>query len=142
LTEPSGAIGALQRILANDVACKNVAADFALPRDERRLFPNIDPDVLPAEGGTEADRKIRAAVVHLHQHILGRAEQPEVDLTCELFASIVREANSGEPFDPRESYFCKSSGQEGPRDSDSHYTIRSWRAVVTYLLRQPDFLYE
>jgi hypothetical protein len=41
-----------------------------------------------------------------------------------------------------ESYYCKSSGQEGPRDPDPHYTIRAWRAVVTYLLRQQEFLYE
>jgi len=25
---------------------------------------------------------------------------------------------------------------------DPDYTVRAWRGVVTYLLRQPDFLYE
>ena len=25
---------------------------------------------------------------------------------------------------------------------DPHYTVRAWRAVVTYLLRQEEFLYE
>jgi hypothetical protein len=25
---------------------------------------------------------------------------------------------------------------------DPHYTVRAWRAVVTYLLRRPVFLYE
>ncbi len=29
-----------------------------------------------------------------------------------------------------------------PRDADPDYTIRAWRAVVTYLLRQHEFLYE
>ena len=44
-TDPSGAMGAIQRILSNDVACKHVARDFARPPAERRLFPGIEPDV-------------------------------------------------------------------------------------------------
>jgi hypothetical protein len=55
---------------------------------------------------------------------------------------VVTEATAREQFEKTESYFCKSAAQEGPRDPDPHYTIRAWRAVVTYLLRQPDFLYE
>ena len=145
LTEPSGAIGALQRILANDVACKNVAADFALPADERRLFPGIEPVVVPGTADASAEKKIRAAIVHLHQHVLGRydkSDDAEVDQTYGLFAGIVAEATARGRFETVESYFCKSSGQEGPRDPDPHYTLRAWRAVVTYLLRQQDFLYE
>jgi hypothetical protein len=145
LTDPSGAIGALQRILANDVACKNVAADFALPAGERRLFPDIEPDVLPASGNEEAEQKIRRAIIHLHRYLLGRDDQPadpEVEQTYQLFAGIVQEAASRKDLQPIESYFCKSSGQEGPRDPDPHYTLRAWRAVVTYLLRQQEFLYE
>ena len=36
---PSGAMGAIQRILANDVACRNVALDFSRKKTERILFP-------------------------------------------------------------------------------------------------------
>jgi len=145
LTEPSGAIGAIQRIMANDVACKNVSADFALPSGERRLFPGIESDVVPAADDADAEQRIRASIVHLHQYLLGRDDQPddpEVDQTYRLFASVVAEAESRGRFEQVESYFCKSSGQEGPRDPDPHYTIRAWRAVVTYLLRQQEFLYE
>ncbi|HSG73210.1 MAG TPA: DUF1592 domain-containing protein, partial [Planctomycetaceae bacterium] len=145
LTEPSGAIGAIQRIMANDVACKNVSADFALPANERKLFPGIELDVVPGEDDPESEKRIRTAIVHLHQFILGRDDlptDPEVDQTYRLFAGIVAEAKSRGRFEPIESYFCKSSGQEGPRDADPHYTLRSWRAIVTYLLRQRDFLYE
>jgi len=145
LTEPSGAIGSLQRILANAVACKNVAADFALPPAERRLFPNIEPDVTPNVDDPKAEQQIRDVIVHLHQHVLGRDDQPddpEVNQTYRLFAGVVAEATARERFEKVESYFCKSQGQEGPRDPDPHYTIRAWRAVVTYLLRQQEFLYE
>ena len=97
------------------------------------------------EDDPESEKRIRTAIVHLHQFILGRDDlptDPEVDQTYRLFAGIVAEAKSRGRFEPNESYFCKSSGQEGPRDADPHYTLRSWRAIVTYLLRQRDFLYE
>jgi hypothetical protein len=149
LTEPSGAIGALQRMMANDVACKNVSADFALPAGQRRLFPGIEVDVVPGAGdaaaSAETEQQIRAAIVHLHQYLLGRddkADDAEVDQTYRLFTGVLAEAKSRGRFEPVESYFCKSSGQEGPRDADPHYTIRAWRAVVVYLLRQQEFLYE
>lgn len=145
LTDPSGAVGALQRIMANDVACKNVAADFKLPPNERRLFPEIEPDIVVGEDNPETERQIRAAIVHLHHHILGRedsVDDPEVDRTYRLLEAIIAEAKSNPNFDQRESYFCKSSKEEGPRDPDPHYMIRGWRGVVTYLLRQPEFLYE
>ena len=45
--DPSGAMGAIQRTLANDVACRNVALDFSRDPDKRLLFPDIEPDVLP-----------------------------------------------------------------------------------------------
>jgi hypothetical protein len=77
LSEPSGAIGAIQRILANDVACKNVSADFALPAKARRLFPSVELDVVPNKDDVESETKIRAAVVHLHQHVLGQEVSPD-----------------------------------------------------------------
>lgn len=142
-TEPSGAMGAIQRMMANDMACRHVATDFVLPRKERRLFPGIEPDDVPGE--VAADKKIRQAIVHLHQLILGREDKldsEEVDRTFELFTGIVQDAKSRKGIDPRESYSCQSGREVTPRDKDPHYTIRAWRAVVTYLLRQYEFLYE
>ena len=46
-TDPSGAMGSIQRLFSNDVACKHVLRDFARPAKERVLFPGIEPDVLP-----------------------------------------------------------------------------------------------
>ncbi len=144
LTVPSGAMGAIQRIMANDVACKNVAADFSLPPAQRRLFPRIEPSVVP--GSTpEADRRIRLAIVYLHKRLLGRNDSdddPEVLRTFRLFAGIVEHAKSKEGIEPRESYSCQTQRDVTPRDPDPHYTIRAWRGVVTYLLRQHEFLYE
>ena len=140
-TDPSGAMGAIQRTLSNDVACRNVAYDFSRPVKDRILFPNIEPDVRPG-ASTESDMQIRRAIVHLHQRVLGLADEPdsrEVDRTFALFAGIVADAVS-KGIDPREVWSCRQ-GLESPVP-DPHYTVRAWRAVVTYLLRREEFLYE
>ncbi|MCS6853034.1 MAG: DUF1592 domain-containing protein [Gemmataceae bacterium] len=140
--DPSGAMGAIQRMMANDVACKNTLRDFARPPAERRLFPEIEPNVLPG-ASAEADARIRRTIVHLHDLLLGRRDaidSEEVTRTYELFAGVVADARRQGKFDEREAYFCRQVVPNPP--PDPHYTIRAWRAVVTYLLRRPEFLYE
>ncbi len=140
--DPSGAMGAIQRTLANDVACRNVALDFSRAASERILFPGIQPDVLPGVSAA-SDQQIRSAIVHLHQRVLGRYDDPdsgEVKRTFDLFAGVVADANEHGRFDQREIWSCRQ-GLESPVP-DPNYTVRAWRAVVTYLLRQHDFLYE
>ena len=142
MTDPSGAMGAIQRIMANDVACKNVAVDFSKPANERRLFPLIELNVIPGTGD-EADAQIRQAIVYLHAHLLGRthaANHREVERTFQLFAGIISDAKATKGLESRGSYFCERVDDQ--RMEDSHYTLRAWRGVVTYLLRQHDFLYE
>ncbi len=144
IAEPSGAMGAIQRIMANDIACKHVAADFSLPAKQRRLFPGIEPNVVPGTSA-DADQHIRLAIVHLHRLLLGRFDEtddPEVQRTYDLFAGIVKDAKSREGISKVESYSCQTQRDVTPRDPDPHYTIRAWRAVVTYMLRQHEFLYE
>jgi hypothetical protein len=136
--DPSGAMGAIQRIMSNDVACKQVAKDFARPAAERRLFPEIEPSVLP--GTPESDAAIRKAIVYLHERVLGRydaADSVEVTRTYKLFAGIVADAK-GAKVSKEEAYSCRS----GTPALDPDYTIRAWRGVVTYLLRRQEFLYE
>ncbi len=139
--DPSGAMGAIQRILANDVACKQTALDFSRAPSDRRLFPRIEPDVVP--GNAEADAQIRRAIVHLHQRLLGRFDAPdsaEVTRTFDLFAGIVSDAAAKKNFEKEEIYSCRQNlVQPVP---DPHYTVRAWRAVVTYLMRRQEFLYE
>jgi len=140
--DPSGAMGAIQRIMSNDVACKQIARDFGRPAAERRLFPGIEPTVLPGDS-KEADETIRKAIMHLHERILGRydaADSTEVERTYKLFAGIVQDAHERKGIDKIEIYNCRQSNPPPP--ADPHYTIRAWRGVVTYLLRRQEFLYE
>ena len=139
--DPSGAMGAIQRIMANDVACLNVGLDFHRPAAERRLFSGIEPSVVP--GDDMSDQKIRETIVQLQERILGKrlaVNHPEVDQVFELFSGILHDAKALPSFEPRETYFC--GGREDFRVEDPYYTVRAWRGVVTYLLRQHAFLYE
>jgi len=119
-----------------------VLRDFALKRSERRLFPGIEPNVLPGDS-PEADKQIRQSIVHLHQLILGchdAVDSKEVARTFELFAGIVADAKLQTGLGKAEANACQANVPNPPADPD--YTIRAWRAVVTYLLRRPEFLYE
>ena len=139
--DPSGAMGSIQRIMANDLACLHVATDFRLKPSERRLFPGIEPTVVP--GNAASNQQIRKTVVDLHTKILGREStpgDPEVDRTLQLFRDILKDAKERGNYPTRETYFC--GGREDFQTEDPLYTIRAWRAVVSYLLRQHDFLYE
>lgn len=141
-TDPSGAMGAIQRLLSNDVASLHTLAEFAKPQDQRRLFPGIEADVLPGKS-PEDDQAIRVAIVHLHGHILGRddaLDSAEVERTFTLFAGIISDAHAQQSFEKTENYYSRSKVKDPP--ADPHYTIRAWRGVVTYLLRRPEFLYE
>ncbi len=140
-TDPGGAMGAIQRILSNDVACKSVARDFARPAGERRLFPGIESSVIPG-ASADGDKAIEKAIANLHEKILGRfdaVDSVEVKRTFKLFAGTVADAKEQKGLDKRENYSCR---QGGAVTDDPHYTIRAWRGVVTYLLRRSEFLYE
>jgi hypothetical protein len=140
--DPSGAMGAIQRIMSNDVACKHVLRDFAREPAERLLFPKIEPTDLPGTSA-EDDARIRQAIVYLHERILGQelaADSHEVDRTYRLFAGIVSDAKATKGIEKQEIYHCRSQVPNAPKDPD--YTIRAWRGVVTYLLRRQEFLYE
>ncbi|MCA9105058.1 MAG: DUF1592 domain-containing protein [Planctomycetales bacterium] len=141
-TDPSGAMGAIQRTLANDVACRHVALDFSRPAEERLLFAEVEPDVLPGDSA-EADQRIRRTISHLHERILGRTDSPdseEVARTYRLLSIILEDSRTRSQGEGREIYHCRQGLlREVP---DPHYTVRAWRSVVTYLLRQPEFLYE
>jgi hypothetical protein len=144
--DPSGAMGAIQRSLSNNVACRHVARDFARPAAQRKLFPGIEPNVLPGSSA-EDDARIRQAIVRLHERILGRydaADSEEVERTYRLFAGIVKDASGQKGIDKQEIYFCRPGNRDAPESviKDPHYTIRAWRGVVTYLLRRSEFLYE
>jgi hypothetical protein len=75
--------------------------------------------------------------------VLGRSDSEdseEVQRTFQLFSSVIADAIVRGQVEPQEIWHCRQ-GLESPV-TDQYYTVRAWRAVVTYLLRQHEFLYE
>ena len=142
ITEPSGAMGAIQRMMANEMACRHVTPDFQKPPEKRKLFPGIGAGVQPGES-KEADQQVRQAIVHLHTLFFGRDDQldsEEVSRTFDLFTGILEDALKKGRYEKVDTYYC--GRVDGKRIPDPNYTLRAWRGVVTYLLRQQEFLYE
>ena len=139
--DPSGAMGAIQRMLANEIACRHVANDFHVEASQRLLFSQVELTDLP--GDAEADQKIRRTIVSLYRQIHGlewTSDHPEVERTYRLFSATIAAAKSRANPTQRDIWAC--SGGDSFQLEDPHYTQRAWRSVVTYLLRQHEFLYE
>jgi hypothetical protein len=140
--DPSGAMGALQRIMANDVSLKNTALDFSRQPADRLLFPDVEPGDVPG-ASPDADARIRKTIVRLHARVLGRNDAPEsaeVQRTYDLLAAVIKDAAERKVASKEEIY---SGRQKLLRPvPDPKYAVRAWRAVLTYMLRRPEFLYE
>jgi hypothetical protein len=170
IKDPNGLMAAVAERMAVEMACQAAPQDMALPGEDRLLFPTVeiggvtyDPrNLTPESGGLEvpdAVAGIKQTIAHLHKHILGENFQPghpEVERTYQLFLETWREGNeklalqTGEVF-PELPDRCWAvadfwTGNPIPAEqqvtTDEKYTIRSWMAVLTYLLSDYAFLYE
>ena len=94
-------------------------------------------------GDNATTQQVRETIVRLHDKLLGEQrplDHTEIERTFQLFTGIISDAKAQPNYEPRETYFC--GGREDFHVDDPHYTVRAWRGVVTYLLRQHEFLYE
>ena len=138
---PNGAMGALMVKHANHLACRIALKEFWLENLEPGaagpylLFPFVDED-------TTDEQLIRQNLVYLHKLILGQflsTDHAEINRSFDLFNSVrttgLERVMNGE--DQRLVYDCRRE-QTVPNDAD--YVMRSWQAVITYLVRRPEFL--
>jgi len=132
--------------LANEAACPITVSEFSQAAGQRLLFPHVEPTDTPDTGNGES--AIRTNIVHLHDRLLGETlatDAAEVDRTLALFDEIrqLRIAQGKSTYLPWGPAYCQldfSGGQYIERD-DNH-TIRSWIAVLNYLMGDYRFLYE
>lgn len=147
--DASGTSANIAKRMANEVACAAVPQDFAKPEDERLLFPNAT--VLD---GPLSDA-VRDTIVDLHWSLLGESlepDDPEIDRTYDLWVDVYEEGQRGltegdygiELPGPCRATNDPWTGEplEVPLTNDDSYTIRSWIAVVSYLLTDYEFLHE
>jgi hypothetical protein len=167
ITEANGVIAAGVDLMSIEMAVQAVATDFARAATDHLMFPNVTvngeelevrnvaPETDAGLPVPQAEAAIKQAIVHLHDHFLGEkltADDPEVDATYQLFVQTWREYNdkidSGEIGEGTlyEVTTDPITGETLPEDqqvtSDPKGIIRSWTAVVAYLMADMKFMYE
>jgi hypothetical protein len=154
----------MQWKMANEMGCYATTWEFMHERDsdERRLFPHVDAADTPENttGGArpEAVAAIKKNIVHLYRWVWGidvAEGAPEVEQAYSLFYDTWRAGRDaiaageesintpcGIKTQPGEAFGTPLEAGLQPLELDKDYTLRSWAAVLTYLLADPVFLYE
>ncbi|RAL24666.1 hypothetical protein DL240_00205 [Lujinxingia litoralis] len=143
LDTPSGVMGAVSMVMANELACQNVPREFETAAGQRLLFPYVELDDLP--GNSAAEARIRENIQHLHLRILGEdlpADHAEIDRTYQLFVDLMEDGQAGMAageayYSERLSDWCRGDSLE----RDPTYALRAWSGVISYLVSSFEFLY-
>jgi hypothetical protein len=156
----NGIMFAIQHLMANDMACRSAAYDFAKDPENRLLFPHVDTEFVPRDvNGFDvpgAQEAIRRNIQYLHAHILNEEldlDDLEVEATWQLFLATWEEGRA--LMEAEELGATIPSGNcRAERDYwtleplenqirvDPNYTIRAWQAVLAYLLMDYKFVVE
>ncbi|MBL9021144.1 MAG: DUF1592 domain-containing protein [Myxococcales bacterium] len=162
LADPNSLFSSVAARMANEMACRSVAWDFTKPPAERLLFPAVETSSVPATDEAE----IRENIAYLIARLTGVQEPvdgAEVTAAYQVFADTY--AQLAAAADPALPSSCQGrwdratpQGQncsptctsyvDTPLDAadqitdDPDYTIRSWMAVVSYLLNDYRFLFQ
>jgi hypothetical protein len=150
VTNPNGVMASLAQRMAYEVACRAVPYDFSKPQDERLLFPTIQRG-----DAIEDSARIREAVQHLHDRILGEQlmDSEEIEATMQVLTEAYTLGRQGIALDwtptglnscgiDRDPWTGESLPQNERIYNDEQYSIRAWMAAVSYLLSDYRFLYE
>lgn len=156
LIEVNGIMANVGRRMANEMACRVTAHEFTKPKAERLLLNGVELDTVPDDAVgvalPAAEDAIKKNLVDLHYRVLGEklsVDDPEIERTFQLFAKTYRELR--ELKKPDLAYECQgrwdlATGADLPKervvDTDKNFTVRSWMAVLTYLLSDYKFLHE
>ncbi len=142
-TELTTLMSTVVTAMANEASCSIVNNDFAKPQSQRKLFPLVELSSLP---GT-ADAAIKANLAFLHQQFLGESlssDSTEITASYELFTAVRNSrlaAGKGSAVSST-SEVCIFENIANPITQDANQTLRSWAAVVNYLMRDYRFIFE
>lgn len=155
LSTPNGLMSNMGVRMAADTACTIVARDFASAVSDRILFPNVEITSVPkTSDGTAVpanEDKIRATIAYLHQYLLNESDSLEAEQTYQLFMQTYDDGNAAIAAKTVSTYLpyqCQASTDiNGNKltqalNNDPNYVIRSWMAVITYMLSDYRFLHE
>ena len=154
VSELNGIMANIQTRMAIQMGCFPTTRDFFKPKSERKLFPYVTHKQKPLDDYTIGE--IKKNIQYLHYHVLGEKvalEDAEIESTYNLFydtysagraavlsgdeeENLIRECQMN--YDLNESDIDTSRRLR----KDEYYVIRSWSAVITYLLSDFKFVYE
>jgi len=115
----------------------------------------VERPVVPESAGSEVEGSVKAIkqnIAHLHKLFLGenlKEDDPEVAHTYKLFLDTWHELSAAQS--PDLAWWCqgrwdpatgKDLDQSQIIDNDPDFTIRSWMAVMSYLMMDYKFIYE
>jgi hypothetical protein len=155
LAQPNGIIGQIAQRMANEAACSLTAYDFTKAKSDRKFFPSVDLTEVPESSGHTVDgsvNDIKKNIQYLHELFLDEKldiNDPEITRTYQLFLDTWHELS--QQGDGGLSYGCSgrwdpTNGQDLPDavqiTDDKNFTVRSWMAVMSYLMADYKFLYE
>lgn len=163
LTVPNGVMASVAWRMANELACTVTTWDFWLPEEERKLMVHVSLDDAPkspeGDATPEAVARIKKNIAYLYERFLGRTVEVDSSQVSELYELFSETWTEGQVLIETDdngvgnglNYRCQTrndlrTGEELAEDArltqDPTYTIRAWRAVITYLLSDYEFLYE
>lgn len=142
-TQLTTLMSAVVTAMANEVSCSAVNNDFSKAQNQRKLFPFVELTSLPSV----EESAIRQNIQYLHLQLLGEeinADSIEVDASFELFAAIrqARIAAGKTSVVSTQAEVCVVENIANPIVTDANQTLRSWAAVLNYLMRDYRFIYE
>ncbi|APR87244.1 hypothetical protein A7982_12593 [Minicystis rosea] len=155
LTAANGLIASVSTRMANEMGCWITAWDFTKGKSARSFFPHVELSEMPESAGHTVDGSvadIKKNIQFLHQYFLDEdlaLDDPELERTYQLFIDTWHELSQSGDGDL--AYECSGrwnavDGTDLPEDvqihDDKNYTLRSWQAVMTYLMSDYKFLYE
>lgn len=157
LTSPNALIANVGQRMANEVSCYSVAWDFLKPAAQRVLFPYIEVSQVPEDVNgfavPNSVENIKKNIHHLHKRFWGERieiSDAEVERTYNLFLETYRELlkskNTAMPYECQ-GRWDQDTGAALPANmigitDDKYYTVRSWMAVVTYMMLDWKYLYQ
>jgi hypothetical protein len=132
--------------MAFEMACPIAVSDFSDSSSQRALFPVVEPTDTPDTAtGAQA---IRDNIVWLHYWLLGEYladDDPEIDRTFDLFGEVWAMRVAGDKHTNLRwgGGRCELDFGDGDYiEVDEHHTIRSWIAVLAYMITDYRFIYE
>lgn len=142
-TDLTTLMSAVVTTLANEASCSITNNDFSKPIAQRLLFPMVELSNELQE--SEAD--IRENIQYLHHRLLGEdlaIDSVEVSATYSLFEEVLLSRLSSDkgPAVSSTSELCILENVANPISNDSNQTLRSWAAVINYLMRDYHFIHE